>query len=82
MSNVFSNEEIKMLAELAEKMDSGEVNYVVSPGGRRLPYHDDLGKEFGLECGQAVSHDVILAMTEFNISHCRAKVDNWEMKAN
>ena len=64
-------EEIRMLADLERRMDSGEQPYVIIEGHRAAvtPLVMD---EFGLESGQTVSKPIFLAMLEANLANLRA----------
>lgn len=70
----FSDEQIKMLAELERDMDSGKIKYVVRDG-QRVSVLDEVMEKLGLENGQTISNALFHAMTLANIEMCQKKMD-------
>jgi len=66
-------EEIKMLASIERKFDSGEMKYVLLNGGK-VAVTDEALKELGLVEKQAISLTILRSILQFNIADCSAQM--------
>ena len=71
---MFTNEDIKMMAEFERKMDSGDLKHVIWRGNR-MAISDNATKEFNLESGQTINDQISIAITQFEIADCKAKIE-------
>lgn len=62
----FSNEEIKMPAQLERDMDNGKQPFVVSEGGRTAVSVDCM-EALGLEQGQTINQGIFEAILRYNL---------------
>lgn len=56
-NDIFSEEELKMLAEVERKMDAGEVQYVINRG-HRMMVSDHVMEDLELEVGQSITPEI------------------------
>jgi len=66
-----SVEEIRMLADQERRMDSGELPFVNSPGGR-MSVSPEVMAELGLAAGQTVSWPIMQAILEATLASLQA----------
>lgn len=77
----FSIEELRMLAELERKMDSGEQPFVrVDETQVRLAVADWIMERIGLESGQTISGELAAEICRMNIADCTRKLDELAAK--
>jgi hypothetical protein len=69
-----TTEDIRALADIERKMDSGEVAFVVFQG-ERLSVIPEVADELGLKQGQTISLAIFIAMTHANIRHCQREIE-------
>ncbi len=66
-------DEVRMLADLERRMDSGEQPYVVTDGGRKA-VEQTIMDELGLVSGQTISSTMEIAVTRAQIASLRAQL--------
>lgn len=70
----FTDEEIKMLAQLERDMDSGKQPFVIC-GGHRTAIMPEMLHKFGLVSGQSVSDFLMMQILEAQLSTVTQKRD-------
>jgi hypothetical protein len=70
----FSLEDIRGLAEMERKMDSGEQPFVIYGNGRAAMSKDTMEK-FNLKQGQTISDIIFIAIQKSRIEECQKKID-------
>lgn len=68
-----SIKDIQGLAELERKMDTGEQPFVVS-NGQRMAVSKEIMNELKLTKGQAVNNQIMIAILQLNIAHCKTQI--------
>ena len=74
MTHKFTIEDIRMLAEMERKMDSGEQPYVLDSDRNRWAVIPEIMDELGLESGQSVNGAIITAILEAIIASIQAHI--------
>ncbi len=74
MTHTFTIEDIRMLAEMERKMDSGEHPHVLDKDRNRWPVSPEIMEELGLVSGQTVNGTIITAILEANIASIQARI--------
>lgn len=64
----FGDEQIRILAEVEQKMDSGEFLYVVYDG-KRMPVVNEIMLKYGLKQGQTINSDIFQAIVISHMDH-------------
>lgn len=70
----FTNEQIRMLAEIDRDMDSGKQPFVLDSKGFRFPFPADVMEQCGVESGQTACESVIIALMQANLAMVQSRV--------
>ncbi len=74
-----SLEQIRGLAELERKMDSGDQPYVLNRGDR-WAFSGDVLKHLGIESGRNVSDHLLIEIRKTNLLNLRMKMEREETR--
>ena len=69
----FNIDEIKMIAEVERKMDSGEQPFVMF-SGQRVAVPQTTMDVLGLAQGQTINHTIFMAVLQANLADCQAAI--------
>lgn len=69
----FTLEELRIIADVEHKMDTGEIKFVVLDG-QRMCIDDDTLTHFGLVAGQTVSWPLMTAIIKHKIAECERRI--------
>lgn len=74
ITSILSPENLKALAELDRKMDSGHQPFVRDDKGNRWAFPQEVLDVFGCISGQTASHAVMTGLLEANLAHIQMQI--------
>jgi hypothetical protein len=70
----FTNEQIRMLAEVDRDMDSGKQPFVRDSKGFRFAFPSEVMQQCGVESGQTACESVIIALMQANLAMAQSRI--------